>query len=442
MNYKDRKKYFVLVYLLIGIILNGYAQIEPVLINEDKSVTISYYNKNAKEVYLKGTFLNKGFKVKTPVGSFGKGRKIKMKNEGNGYWSYTSESLPSELYWYHFIINDDSIKIDERNTNVVRDINTWYNFFIVEDGIADKYIDLKQKNGKLQYVWYPSSLKGMTRRRMAVYTPYQYERNKTTRYPVLYLLHGSGGDETAWTNCGRLVQIMDNMIYLGLCKPMIVVMPNGNVNLAAAPGEDPNNPNVIPSGNNTSSMFGKIENVFVSEIVSFIDANYRTLTQKTDRAIAGLSLGGLHTLYTSLNNPDTFSHIGLFSAQTTNALDDESIGNIKGLGKTWSNIKKQLPFIGGGSLDRKILKIAGDGSNSDLEIYEQFDLKLKSLFEKSPTLFYIAVGRDDFTKKLNDDLRKKLDANHYKYIYNESDGGHTWDNWRKYLIDFLPKLFL
>jgi len=442
-HYKYLNKSLALNLLLFITISNGYAQMKPIVINENRSVTISYYDNNAKEVKLKGTFLNKGVKFKTPAGTFGKDGTVKMKNVGNGCWSYTSEPLPSELYWYQFIVNDDSVRIDKRNTNIVRDINTLYNYFIIEGGIADKYVDVKSNDtgGKLQYVWYPSSLKGMKLRRMAIYTPYGYDSTKARRYPVLYLLHGSGGDETAWAECGRLVQIMDNMISLGLCKPMIVIMPNGNAELAAAPGNDPENPNIVPSGNNTTSMFGKIEKAFVSDIVNFVDANYKTLSNKTQRAIAGLSLGGLQTLYTALNNPKTFSYIGLFSAQTTNALGDKSIGSIKGVAKGWSNLKKQIPFIGGGGLDEKITNIVGDGTNSELEIYEHFEVKLKTLYDNKPNLFYIAVGTGDFTKKLNDKLREKLDAANCKYLYNESDGGHTWDNWRKYLVDFLPRLF-
>lgn len=430
-----------MLILTFGVLFNCYAQLESIKIHDDNSVTINYYDKNAKEVALKGTFHSEGMKFKTPVGSFGKEKKLKMQNIGNGHWTYTTESLPSELYWYHFIINDDSIKVDKRNMNIVRDINSYYNYFIIKGEIADMFTDVKQKHGKLQYIWYPTSLDGMQQRRMAVYTPYCYNMTNSKRYPVLYLLHGSGGDETAWAECGRLVQIMDNMIQLGLCKPMIVVMPNGNVDLAAAPGEDPNNPNVMPSANNMSSMLGKIESVFVSDIVNFIDTNFRTIDSKKHRAIAGLSLGGLHTLYISLNNPMLFDYIGLFSAQTTNALGDKSIGRIKGIGKKWSNLKKQIPFISGGGLDKTITNVAGDGTNSELEIYENFDEKLKSLYKNKLCLFYIAVGTEDFTKKLNDKLREKLDTANYNYVYNESGGGHTWNNWRQYLIDYLPRLF-
>ena len=218
---------------------------------------------------------------------------------------------------------------------------------------------------------------------------------------------------------------------------MIVVMPNGNVNLAAAPGEDPANPGVKPSANNMGSMLGKIESVFMSDVVDYIDSHFRTIADKEHRAIAGLSLGGLHTLFIALNNPDGFDYIGLFSAQTTNALNDGRISGMQKVGSAWNGLKSRLPFIGGGRVDRKISNLTSE----ELSVYEDMDSKLKRLYSPSPKLFYIAVGKDDFVKKLNDDLRKKLDFGNMKYTYNETDGGHTWENWRKYLVDFLPRLF-
>lgn len=429
----------VLALLMLASTPCTYAQ-APITINSDNSVTITYVDPKAEEVEVQGTFFKKGNSIIPMAGMFSKDGKAKMTNTGNGVWKYTSDSLSSELYWYDFVVDEDSVRYDTRNKNTTRDIGTIYNYFIIKDGIADDYVDATAKKGTLKYVWYPSKLNGMTKRRMAVYLPYGYS-SSTKKYPVIYLLHGSGGDETAWADCGRLTQIMDHLIAEGRCEPMIVVMPNGNVDLAAAPGDDPKNPNVKPSGNNVSSMFGKFEKSFVPEIVTYVDKNYRTIPDKQHRAIAGLSLGGLHTLYTSLNNPDTFDYVGLFSAQTTNALGDKGVGGLKSIGESWNQLKQALPFIGGGSVDRKITSITGGESDENLVIYENLDWKLKTFFNKKPDLFYIAVGRDDFTKKLNDDLRKKLNKGNYPFVYNESDGGHTWSNWRMYLVDYLPRLF-
>lgn len=428
--------FFLLAFLLIQ---ESFGQENGLTINADNSVTFKIKAPYAESVQIAGSMFSKQNKVKTPIGSFSKEAKKKMKRIGN-YWIYTTLPLLPDFYTYRFFIDQDTIYLDKNNPNVVRDIDRKLNYFIIEGGIANYYISQNVEHGKLQHVWYPSSLNGMKKRRMTIYFPACYFSNKNS-YPVLYLLHGSGGDEDSWIGCGRAIQILDNLISQGLCKPMIVVMPNGNVTLAAAPGADPNNPDVQPSKNNIQSMFGKFEKVFASEIINFIDNNYRTITTKNDRAIAGLSLGGLHTLYISLNNPDLFNYIGLFSAQTSNALNNKKINSVRSINDTWNEIKNVLPFIENRGLDRKISLLTDGANNGDLEVYEHFQEKLKRLFVNPPKVYYIAVGKDDFTKKINDDLRKLLDSHDYPYYYNETEGGHTWDNWRKYLVDFLPLLF-
>ncbi len=402
-------------------------------INSDNTVTFRLYAPDADDVYLKGSLVP----AKKKLGIFSKDGKIEMEQEDDsGYWTYTTGVLPSEFYTYYYEVDEDKTT-DPENPYKVRDIADTLSCFVIRGGIADDYVDRQTVRGSVRKVWYPSSLDGMKRRRMTVYLPAGYDSLEQRRFPVLYLLHGSGGDEDAWEGCGRAVQILDNLIAEGRCKPMIVVMPNGNVDLAAAPGSDPDNPDKKPSAMNTSSMLGRIESVFVDEIVDFVDNNYRTINDKAHRGIAGLSLGGLHTLFISLNNPEKFDYIGLFSAQTTNALNDKRIESIQEIGEVWKELKSSLPFIGGGSLDKKISSLTSD----KLSIYDDMDRKLKVQFSTAPKLYYIAVGKDDFVKKLNDDLRLRLDEGGYKYYYNETDGGHTWENWRKYLVDFLPRIF-
>ena len=409
--------------------------IKSPVINPDNSVTFTLYAPNADEVILKGTFIPSKEYLRTDVGTLSKDGKIKMKKTGDN-WTYTTDILPSEFYTYYFEVDENKVN-DPNNPNKVRDIADTLNYFIIGNGIADDYVEHSVAHGTVKKVWYPSTLNGMKKRRMTIYLPKSYGINTQNRFPVLYLLHGSGGDEDAWEGCGRAIQILDNLIAEGRCKPMIVVMPNGNAGLAAAPGSDPKNPNQKPSAMNTNSMLGQIESVFMDEIVDYVDENYRTINDKAHRAIAGLSLGGLHTLFISMNNPTKFDYVGLFSAQTTNALNDKRIGSMQKLGEAWNELKSNLPFIGGGSVDRKISSLTSE----DLSIYDDVDNKLKVQFSTAPKLYYIAVGRDDFVKKLNDDLRLRLDAKGYKYHYNETDGGHTWENWRKYLVDFLPRLF-
>lgn len=387
------------------------------------------------EVILKGSFIPSKEYLKTGIGSLGKSGKVEMKKEGD-MWSYTTDVLPSEFYTYYYEV-DGRRYVEPHNPDVVRDIADSLGFFIIKGGIGDDYVTRNVPHGVIKKVWYPSGLNGMRKRRMSVYLPADYNIDGQKRFPVLYLLHGSGGDEDAWEGCGRVMQILDNLIATGRCEPMIVVMPNGNAGLAAAPGYDPQNPDKKPSSINTNSMLGQIESVFMDEVVAFVDENYMTVNDKAHRAIAGLSLGGLHTLFISMNNPAKFDYVGLFSAQTTNALNDKRIGSMQKIGEVWNELKSTLPFIGGGSVDRKISSLTSD----ELSIYDDIDRKLKNQFSTPPRLYYIAVGRDDFVKKLNDDLRHKLDTQGYRYHYNETDGSHTWENWRKYLVDFLPRVF-
>ncbi|MDE6120544.1 MAG: hypothetical protein K2F63_01995, partial [Muribaculaceae bacterium] len=389
----------------------------------------------AEEVVLKGSFIHPKELLRTEIGTISKSAKVEMEKHGD-MWTYTTDVLPSEFYTYYYEV-DDRHFVDPMNPVVVRDIADSLSCFVIQDGIADDYITRNVPHGVIKKVWYPSTLNGMKKRRMSVYVPAAYNSKGQQRFPVLYLLHGSGGDEDAWEGCGRVVQILDNLIADGRCEPMIVIMPNGNAELAAAPGSDPKNPDQKPSAVNTNSMLGKIESVFMDEVVDYVDENYRTINDKAHRAIAGISLGGLHALFISMNNPDKFDYVGLFSAQTTNALNDKRIESIQKIGEVWNELKSNLPFIGGGRVDKTISSLTSD----DLNIYDDVDNKLKAQFSTPPKLYYIAVGQDDFVKKLNDDLRLKFDDNGYRYFYNETDGGHTWENWRKYLVDFLPRIF-
>lgn len=405
------------------------------IINSDGTVTFYLECPDTDQVFLRGSFVPPKKQLKTPAGTFNMNGKVAMKRDGNS-WIYTTDSLPSEFYTYCFEIDGESF-IDPQNNNIVRDISDNLNYFVIGNGMAKDYLEKDIPHGKINQVWYPSRLKDMGQRRLTIYLPSEYDGNHK-RYPVLYLLHGSGGDEEAWNNCGRIQQILDNLIYEKRCEPMIVVMPNGNAELRSAPGTDPDNPQKKPSSINTESMVGEIESVFMEDIVNYIDSNYRTINTKEARAIAGLSLGGLHTLFIAANNPDSFDYVGLFSAQTTNGLNNATIESIKKIGEVWNELTDFLPILKEIGIDEKISTY----SSETLDVYGDLDNKLKRQFQTPPQLYYIALGKDDFVKKLNDDLRKKLDKGGFPYYYHETDGGHTWENWRKYIVDFLPRIFI
>lgn len=409
-------------------------------VNADSTVTFSVSFPGAKRVMLCGTFYSKQAAKEHGIPYKKKG--YVMKRVGDK-WLCTTQPLSSEMYAYRFYV-DGKYRLDPQNPATTRDIADTLNYFFVRGSVADYYIDRDIPHGNIDKVWYPSDLNGMSQRRMLVYTPAEYLDNPDKQYPVLYLLHGSGGDETAWADYGRVCQILDCMINSGQCVPLIVVMPNGNMNLDAAPGESPYM-NKLPTANNTSSMFGKVEAAFPKEIISYTEKHYRTVADKQHRAIAGLSLGGLQTIFIAANNPDAFDYVGLFSAQTkdiTSMFGKSALHNFK---RTQYQLQRYHTIV---QLFNNTLptRDALAETIKYLYIYDDIENKLINEFRSSPKLYYMAIGKDDFMmsaalKKKFSTIKDILDKHHLPYEYHLTDGDHSWENWRKYLVDFLPKLF-
>lgn len=370
-------------------------QVKSPEINPDNTVTFRLYAPNAKEVSITGDFLSS---MKSSDNLTTPPDKATLIKGENGVWEYTTPApLEPELYMYSFDV-DGLRMMDPANVYMNRDIATVTNVFLVdrEGSRAHDYKVNDVPHGTLSRVWYDSPGLGMNRR-MTIYTPPGYE-DSADSYPVLYLLHGAGGDEEAWVALGRTAQIMDNLIAQGKAQPMIVVMPNGNPYQEGAPGET--SEGFITPGMDVSRMnAGEFETSF-PDIVNYVDTHYRTKADKAHRAIAGLSMGGFHSLHTSKLYPDLFDWIGLFSS---------AIFPFKG--------REQSP------------------------IYQDFEGKLAVQFAKNPKLYYIAIGDKDFLYDDNVKFRKILDDNGYPYEYYESPDGHIWKNWRIYLTEFAPKLF-
>lgn len=384
------------VALLIGVTmfaqqaLWGTAPVVSPEIHDNNTVTFRFKAPKAVRVQLTGDFLpvQKNAKFEAPG-------IVDLKEGQEGVWEYTTpEPLKPELYSYSFIV--DGLRMnDPANVYLIRDVSTLTNVFIIGGDRADFYKVNPVPHGTVSRIWYDSPALGLERR-MTVYTPVGYETSGK-RYPVLYLLHGMGGDEEAWISLGRTAQILDNLIAQGKAKPMIVVMPNGNASQEAAPGESSRGM-VPPTMQLPKTMEGSYEQAF-PEIVKFIDKNYRTIKSKSGRAIAGLSMGGFHSLHISKQYPDMFNYIGLFSAAI---MPNKEVSSL---------------------------------------IYENMEEKLKVQFDKNPALYWIAIGKTDFLYKANEEYRKLLDEKGYKYTYYESDEGHIWKNWRIYLTEFVPMLF-
>ena len=372
----------------------GGAPVVSPEIHDNNTVTFRLKAPKAVKVQVTGDFLPTQ-KIKTPFGEFD-GPGADLKENKDGVWEFTTpEPLKPELYSYTFLV--DGLKInDPANVYMIRDVASVTNVFIIG---GDERIDLYKVNkvphGTVSKVWYNSPTLGMDRR-LTVYTPAGYETSGK-RYPVFYLLHGMGGDENAWSELGRTAQILDNLIAQGKAKPMIVVMTNGNAALEAAPGESSLG-FAAPSMNLPKTMEGSFETAF-PDVVKFIDKTYRTQANKKGRAIAGLSMGGFHSMHISKQYPDMFDYVGLFSAAIMPNKDVKS------------------------------------------PIYDNLEVKLKTQFAKKPALYYIAIGNKDFLFQANNDYRKMLDEKGYKYEYYETGEGHIWKNWRIYLTEFAPKIF-
>ena len=366
-------------------------RVQSPVINQDGTVTFNFYDPTATAVSVNGDF--------NEIND----QQLEMTKQENGVWTVTTSPLNSELYSYSLNVDGQRI-VDPSCSYVNRDINTLSNIFIVTKSKDDKghiYSVNDVPHGTLSRVWYDSPTLGQ-QRRMTVYLPAAYDGKK--RFPVMYLLHGWGGDETAWGDLGRTWQIMDNLIAEGKCVPMIVVMPNGNPTCNAAPGWW-HEGMYVPDGNafNQRGAKASMEESFM-DIVNFIDSNYQTIKKRSSRAVTGLSMGGGHTFGISRLYPETFDYYGLQSAACRMPRD-----------------------------------IVPDTPNSKLN--EDFDGQMARLFASKPKLFWIAIGKDDFLMQQNTELRKYLDSKGYPYEYYENDGGHIWRNWRIYLTSFAQKIF-
>ena len=396
------KSAFVTIVAIFVTSLYSYGQDRPAFrmparvispeIHTDNSVTFRVYSKDAQSVTVSGEW-QQGFGAREDL----------VKND-TGMFELTVGPLEPELYGYTFTV-DGVNTIDANNVQVRRDGSRYQSFFIIPGPESDLYFHKHDvHHGTVTKIWYRSDVLDMSRR-VYVYTPPGYESGKE-KYPVFYLLHGAGGDEDAWTNMGRTPQIMDNLIAKGKAKPMIVVMTNGNANQAGAQNEVPPVPMEGEQGMAAFQRYaGKFEEHLVKDVIPFIENNFRTLTGKENRAIAGLSMGGMHTQTITNDNPGMFDYIGVYSmgimSFRAENQDEEALARIE----------------------------------------KERTEKIQALKKSGYKLYWIACGKDDFVYQSVITLRETLDKNDFKYIYRESTGGHTWANWRIYLSEFAPMLF-
>ncbi len=330
--------------------------------------------------------LNANYATQVSIsGNWGR-QQVSMTKDLNGVWTGKMTCPEPEIYTYNFVVDGVSVN-DPVNYMVQRDGTRYLNMLFVPGARSENYYE-SSRRGTVQYVWYDSESLGINRR-MAVYTPYGYENNKNKKYPVLYLLHGGGGDEEAWPSMGRAAQIMDNLIEKGLAEPMIVVMPNGNPNQQAACIMGLEN---IALDRNDPKFANAYVNSLVKEIIPFVEKNFRAIPNRASRAISGLSMGGGHTTSATILYPGTFDYICPLSCGIRDS--------------------------------------------------DELDAQLQGIKKAGYKLYWIGCGSGDTLAYKNTQvLDQALERNGMEHTTYISDGGHEWKNWRLYLTTFAQLLF-
>ena len=352
----------------------GQQSVSP-QVYEDGSVTFRLAADYATVVTLSGNWMAQG---EGPIA---------MTKGPGGVWEVTIPALEPEIYTYNF--NVDGVQVnDPVNFKVQRDGTRYLNMVFIPGERSAVYNEAHNR-GTLTTMWYDSALLGINRR-MIVYTPYGYDNpaNKKVKYPVLYLLHGGGGDEEAWSAMGRAAQILDNLIEQGRAVPMVVVMPNGNPNQQAA-----QTLGLVTTDINSRdpAYANSYVNSLVTEIIPFIESHFRVNPKPASRAISGLSMGGGHTLTATQLYPSVFDYI---CPQSISSQDTPEIR-----------------------------------------------ARLRALKKDGYKLYWVGVGKTDFLYEGAQTLDRILTEEGLPHTFFVSEGGHEWKNWRLYLQTFLPLLF-
>jgi enterochelin esterase family protein len=348
-------------------------------INPDSSVTFRIRADDAKSVRI------------TTLGPY------EMVRGEDGFWTVTTKPLASGFYYY--AVNVDGFTTTDPGSQAFFGYNRYGSAVEVPGPESDFFAPHDVPHGTVRQVWYYSKATGASGswRRVFVYTPPGYDDNRNTRYPVLYLQHGAGENETSWTNQGHANFILDNAIAAGKIKPMIIVNENGlppagvlSARGDAAPGARGRGGAMI------GNRFAEFDAVVSKDLVPFIDRTFRTLARREQRALAGLSMGGAQTLRIGMNHPELFAWLGLFS-----------------------------PAIG------------------NLDPATDYDGKLAdgAAINRSLRLLWIGIGREDSLFAGVKASHERLEQAGVKHVWAETDGAHVWTVWRKYLVDFGSQLF-
>ena len=346
-------------------------------VHSDNRVTFRLTAPNAQKVQLQPGGADNGL---------GKGP-IDMSRDDKGLWSITLPAVVPGFHYYWFLV--DGLAVNDPGSDTFFGWGRQTSGIEVPETGADYYEARGVPHGDVRERLYESKVTGAWRRAY-VYTPPDYDANVKTRYPVLYLQHGAGENATSWTKQGRANLILDNLIAAGKAKPMIVVMDTG---YATKTGATP-----VQGATGAPQFPNAFEDVVVTDLIPTIDASYRTLADRSNRAMAGLSMGGGQTLQITSNHLDLFAWIGSFSAPLRNF-----------------DVKTSM-----------------NGTLTDA-----------AAFNKRVRLLWIGAGTGEVAiHEAATKLHASLEAAGIKHVVFESAGtAHEWQTWRRSLNDFAPRLF-
>jgi enterochelin esterase-like enzyme len=388
--------------------MGGPRGVSSPVVASDNKVTFRISAPNAVSVTVRGDF----------------GDAAQMIKDEQGVWSVTVGPIQPEMYSYSFDVDGVTV-LDPSNPLNTHSSMRNQNILIVPGEGSDLYIVKDVPHGTVSKVWYDSPVLNM-RRRMVVYTPPGYE-TCNDKYPVIYVIHGGGGDEENWLYMARVPQMFDNLIAEGKVKPMIVVMPNGNADQAAAPDAAPAKvnpqrdntgfpgPKAIPGTPGAGGFAGigpvyseetlsEIADEYVKSIGAFIDKNYRVLPGPQNRAITGLSMGGGHAFFAGIKYLGYYGWVGEFSSSLFGGLNN-----------------------------------TGFNYNLDTAISGAF--KDPAGINKNLNLLYLSCGRDDPRITATKEMKEELSKRGVEVVYTDWPGGHEWKVWRRALADMAMKLF-
>ena len=326
-------------------------------------------------------------KVQVDIG----GHKYDMTKDEQGNWSVVTPPLVVGFHYYFLVV--DGVSVNDPGSHAFFGTGKDASGIEVPEAGVDYYSLKDVPHGDVRIRPYFSKITGQWRR-CFIYTPPGYDTNVSTRYPVLYLQHGSGEDETGWTFQGRANLILDNLIAGKKAVPMIIVMDNC---YASRPSQN-------AGADGRGAVTAAFPDVMVNEVIPMIDSSLRTIADREHRAMAGLSMGGNVTLQTTIPHLDTFAYIGAFSG-TMNGLNTNALDHATAFNGAFKD---------------------GEGFN------QQVKLLWIGMGTAEPNPFPGAIGA----------FRAMLDKAGIRYIYYESPGtAHEWQTWRRDLNDFAPRLF-